>query len=148
MTASIDIARLEKVKHGSHLTTTHKMITSPQTNPWRDRPGHRQTAPTPAAPADVFGEDSRLGSLDLAILTGDPSKDFAARCRALIRDAIKRGVANYAEPRGAPQAIATKQAGVSATAAHDAPQAPSRRRVCVPCHLPTPPVKGIFFPAS
>jgi len=66
---------------------------------WSSRKDYKPLPPTP----EYFDGEDRLGCLDRAIAEGGVHLDFAARCRAIIRDAERRGVATRGRPIPEPQ---------------------------------------------
>jgi len=96
------------------------MTLQPNKSAWTTRKDYKPLPPTP----EYFDGEDRLGCLDRAIAEGGVHLDFAARCRAIIRDAERRGVATRGRPipeaQGGQGAIATDGAATSQAEACDA----------------------------
>ena len=73
------------------------MTTHTDKTAWSTRKGFR---PLPSKPDDHDAED-RFGCLDRAIASNNVHLDFATRCRAIVADALKRGVATHSTQQDA-----------------------------------------------
>lgn len=68
------------------------MTIKPHLTAWSTRKDYR---PLPSTQEAHDAED-RFGCLDRSIASNNVHLDFAARCRAIVKDALKRGVATHA----------------------------------------------------